>query len=166
MPNNPVVPAPTRAVVSLSELAEDVLGLSRGRVYELIERGALPQPIYDIRTRRPLFDADLQRAAIAVRTTGVGVDGSAVFFYRRNRREPSQVPVVRRDRFPRSPSARRQTSRYDGLIGSLQALGVSQANEQSVAAAVSECFPNGLEGQDESEVIRTIFRSLRAKERA
>ncbi len=44
----PVQPNPssTRAFVSLSELAEDVLGLSRARLYELIQRGAMPQPIY------------------------------------------------------------------------------------------------------------------------
>src|ERR1700709_258276 len=73
---------PTKAFVSLSELAEDILGLSRARVYELIERGALPQPLYDLRTRRPIFSEELQRQALAVRTTGVGVDGSAVIFYR------------------------------------------------------------------------------------
>jgi hypothetical protein len=164
MPREPIS-TPIREIVSLSELAEDVLGLSRARVYELIERGALPRPIYDVRTRRPMFNAHLQRAAIAVRSTGVGVDGSAVIFYRRNRREPTQEPMGRPSRTSRS-SSRPRTSRYESLIGSLQALGVSQANQQSVEAAISECFPNGLDGQDESEVIRILFRFLRAKERA
>jgi hypothetical protein len=75
----------TRAFVSLSELAEDILNLSRARVYELIERGALPHPIYDLRTRRPMFNAELIEQARTVRQTGVGVDGSCVLFYRRDR---------------------------------------------------------------------------------
>ena len=81
----PLPPQPTKNFVSLSELAEDILGLSRARVYELIERGALPHPIYDIRTRMPMFNAELIEQARTVRQTGVGADGSAVVFYRRNR---------------------------------------------------------------------------------
>lgn len=153
-PNQP----PTRAFVSLSELAEDILGLSRARVYELIARGALPQPIYCLRTRRPMFDADLQRQALAVRQTGVGIDGSAVIFYRRERQTRTTAPTPARAR--RRVSAQ-QSSSYADLICSLQALGVAQADEQSVAAAVAECFPNGLDGQQDCDVLRVLFRHLR-----
>ena len=151
---------PTKAFISLSELAEDLLGLSRARVYELIERGALPQPIYDLRTRRPIFDADLQRQCIAVRQTGLGLDGSAVIFYRRDRQPIGASTQVTQ------PQSRRRTSipqanRHAGLIASLQSLGVGNATEQSVAAAVAECFPNGTETQQESDVLRAVFRVLR-----
>ena len=161
----PLPPQPTKTFVSLSELAEDILGLSRARCYELIARGALPHPIYDIRTRRPMFDAELQRQAQAVRQTGVGIDGSAVIFYRRDRQPAVSAPALTRGR-ARSRASTPPASRYADLIGSLQSLGVSHADERSVAAAVAECFPNGIEGQQESDVLRAVFRVLRRRDSA
>jgi len=159
----PIPQPPSREYVSLSELAEDVLGLSRARVYELIERGALPPPLYDMRTRRPIFDAELQRKARAVKATGVGVDGSAVIFYRRDRQPAVAVsPQARLRRRTSTP----QATRHAELVASLQSLGVSHADEQSVAAAVAECFPNGLGGQQEPDVLRAVFRVLRRRESA
>lgn len=163
MPVQPTA-SPTKAFVSLSELAEDILSLSRGRCYELIARGALPHPIYDIRTRRPMFNAELIHKARTVRQTGIGIDGSAVIFYRRER-SPAVAPS------PTSALARRrastpQVNRYAELVGSLQGLGISQADERSVAEAVAACFPSGLDGQQESDVIRVIFRHFRRRESA
>ena len=156
-------PSSTRAFVSLSELAEDVLGLSRARLYELIQRGAMPQPIYCIRTRRPMFNADLQRQALAVRQMGVGIDGSAVIFYRRESPTTASVST--------STRARRRTSaptpnRFADLVSSLQSLGVNQADERSVSASVAECFPNGIADQQEADVLRAVFRHLRRRESA
>jgi hypothetical protein len=163
MPAQPTA-LPTKAFVSLSELAEDILNLSRARCYELIARGALPHPIYDIRTRRPMFNSELIHQARTVRQTGIGIDGSAVIFYRRER-SPAVAPS------PTSARARRRTptpqvNRYPELVGNLQGLGVSQADERSVAEAVAVCFPNGLDGQQESDVIRVIFRHFRRRETA
>jgi hypothetical protein len=158
------IPQPTKAYVSLSELAEDVLGLSRARVYELIERGALPTPIYDIRTRRPMFNAELIHQARTVRQTGVGIDGSAVIFYRRERTMAISSPSTpararRRGQMP-------QPNRYAELVANLQGLGIEHADNRTVGEAVAQCFPNGLDGQQESEVIRIIFRHLRRRETA
>lgn len=163
----PVQPNPSsiRAYVSLSELAEDILGISRARLYELIARGAMPQPIFCIRTKRPLFDAELQRQALAVRQSGVGIDGSAVIWYRRDRQTRPT------DSAPAPARARRRTSdaapnRYAELVNSLQALGVGNADAGSVAAAVSDCFPNGIGAQQEPDVLRVLFRHLRRREDA
>ena len=92
-------PLPTRAFVFFSELAEDVLGLFRARVYGSIQQGALPSLIYDIRSRRPIFESDLQRKALAVRQTGVGIDGSAVIFYRQDRQASTPTPLTRLSHF-------------------------------------------------------------------
>ena len=161
----PLPPQPTKAYVSLSELAEDILGLSRARVYELIERGALPHPIYDIRTRRPMFNAELIEQARTVRQTGVGSDGSAVVFYRRNRQPAVTVAATTRGR-ARSRASTPPSARHADLIASLQSLGVSHADEHSVTAAVAECFPNGIVGQQESDVLRAVFRILRRRDSA
>jgi hypothetical protein len=147
----------SRAFVSFSVLAEEILGLSRARVYELIERGALPMPCYDLRSRRPVFNEEQQRQALAVRRTGLGIDGRPVIFYRRRRPALPQPTLVA------TPTRRgRQTPRrYEEIVTNLQALGVRDASEHTVATAMTACFPNGTEGVPEPEVLRVLFRHLR-----
>jgi len=161
MPTATTTHPPIREYVSFSALAEDILGLSRARLYELVERGAMPQPCYDLRTKRPVFTREQQEQALAVLRLGVGIDGQPIIFYRRSRHvtpsAPTTVPVGSRRRASVNPVA----ARYADLASSLQSLGVSQADERSVSAAVSECFPNGLDGQHDSDVLRVLFRHLR-----
>jgi len=158
MPATPILPS-LRAYVSLSVLAEEILGLSRARVYELIERGALPMPIYDLRTRRPIFNEDQQRQALTVRQTGVGIDGCPVIFYRRR-------PTVSVSASPSTRQRRSSSGRYADLVANLRGLGVSEATEQTVSNAIAECFPQGTNGQAESDVLRVLFRHLRRRESA
>jgi hypothetical protein len=157
VPTAPTNPSSFRAFVSLSELAEDVLGLSRARVYELIERGALPKPVYDERTRRPMFTEELQRQALAVRTTGIGVDGSPVIFYRRNR----HASATTSSRPSRRRASDAERGRIGNLVSGLHALGIPNANERSVSAAVAACYPTGIETEQESDVLRAIFGHFR-----
>ncbi len=152
---------PLREYVSFSSLAEDILGLSRARLYELVERGAMPQPCYDLRTKRPVFTRQQQEQALAVLRLGVGIDGQPIIFYRRNRHAAESAPTNVPTRSRRRASAHRESSLYAELVSSLQSLGVGQADERSVAAAVAECFPNGLDGQQDSDVLRVLFRHLR-----
>jgi hypothetical protein len=162
----PVQPNPSlmRAFVSLSELAEDVLNLSRARVYELIQRGAMPTPIYDVRTRRPMFNAELIQQARTVRQTGIGIDGSAVIFYRRDRTPPANTQTTSA-RAPRRTSTS-QMNRYADLLSSLQGLGIAHADERRVGEAVAHCFPNGIADQQEADVLRAVFRHLRRRQSA
>jgi hypothetical protein len=161
----PTTPSSLRAFVSLSVLAEEILTLSRARLYELIERGAMPHPCYDLRSRRPVFTREQQEQALAVRTSGVGIDGSAVIFYRRER-TPSPAAVSITSVRARRRASSQQPNRFADLVSGLHALGVSQADEQSVSSAVAELFPSGIEGQQESDVLRTLFRHLRRRETA
>ena len=157
-----------REYVSFSALAEDILGLSRARLYELVERGAMPQPCYDMRTKRPVFTREQQEQALAVLRLGVGINGQPIIFYRKNRHvlpsAAADTPARARPR-PRTSISREET-RHRDLVSSLQSLGVSQADERSVSAAVAECFPNGLDGQQDSDVLRILFRHLRRREGA
>jgi hypothetical protein len=156
-----------RAYVSLSVLAEEILGLSRARVYELIERGALPQPIFCVRSKRPMFSAEMQMQALQVRQSGIGIDGRPIIFYRRR---ATPTPPSSSSGTPRNPrrraSAAAPARRHVDLIAGLQGLGITQADEASVTAALSELFPNGTEGQQESDILRTIFRHFRRKQSA
>lgn len=160
MPNL-TIPATAKAFLSLSELAEDVLHLSRARLYELIRRGAMPQPVFCARTRRPMFTAVLIEQAQTVRRTGVGIDGSAVIFYRRDK---ASVTTGTAAPLRRRPRASAQPSRLAELIESLRGLGITKADEQSVGEAITQYFPSGLDGQQESDVIRVLFRHFRRRE--
>lgn len=154
------VPSSVREFISFSALAEDVLGMSRARLYELIDRGAMPHPCYCLRSRRPIFNREQQEQALAVRQHGVGIDGQPVIFYRRQANSPSPLP-----RSGRRATRASDQSRHVDLVSGLRALGV-EADEGTVASAVAECLPGGVNGQQESEVLRVLFRHLRRRETA
>jgi len=52
-----------KAAVSVSEMAR-IVGLSRSRFYGLVNEGVFPPPVYDLRTRRPFYDLDLQQRCL------------------------------------------------------------------------------------------------------
>jgi hypothetical protein len=78
-----------KAVYSVSETAHSV-GLSRARFYQLVEAGVFPTPIYDIRTRRPYYTAELQEICKKIRQTNIGQNGLPILFYspRQNLSDP------------------------------------------------------------------------------
>lgn len=156
--------SPSREFVSLSELAQDILGMSRARLYELIARGAMPSPVFCVRTRRPMFTKALIQQARMVRQTGVGIDGSALIFYRREATTAISSPST--PARARRGAQASQANRHAEVVLALQGLGVTTADERTVGEAIAQCFPNGLDGQQESDVIRVIFRHLRRRESA
>ncbi|MGA2442067.1 MAG: hypothetical protein ABSH08_14020 [Tepidisphaeraceae bacterium] len=163
----PVNSQANRAYVSLSALAEEILGLSRARVYELIERGALPTPIYDLRTRRPMFNEELQRQALQVRQSGIGIDGQAIIFYRRRAISPASSSSAGTLRNPRRRAqVAPPLNSHADLIAGLQGLGITQANETSVASALAELFPGGAETGQQADTLRALFRHFRRRQSA
>jgi len=154
-----------RGIMSVSQLADEVLGLSRARVYELIERGALPMPCYDIRSRRPIYTEEQQRQAFEVKRTGIGADGMPVIFYRRNRTvAPVAVSTSRPTRTPRTRRA--ESGEFAAMAEQLKTLGISTADERSVRHAIEVCFPSGVEGIPEQDILRAVFRHLRTQSAA
>src|SRR5205085_90216 len=79
-------------------------GLSRARFYDLIRDGVMPQPVYCIRTKRPLYTADLAALCQRVKETNVGIDGRFVIFYARTNEQPS-ASSTSRSRTPQRPAA-------------------------------------------------------------
>ena len=61
-----------KCVCSVSELARK-LGLSRTRLYQLMEIGAFPRPVYCPRTGRPFYPLKVQNECMQIRKTGAGV---------------------------------------------------------------------------------------------
>ena len=66
------------------------VGLSRQRFYQLIGT-TFPYPVYDLKSRRPFYTAELQAMILEVRRRNCGIDGKPVLFYaRRNVIAPAE----------------------------------------------------------------------------
>jgi hypothetical protein len=147
----------TKAVVTVSEMAR-MVGLSRARFYELVEAGVFPTPVYDVSTRRPLYDEKMQETCLTVRRRNCGVNGKPVLFYSRGHRpstpavKPSKPPVAK----PKPPAAP-----HADLIDGLGALGLV-ATPTQVNEAVAALYPAGVNGTDRGQVLRAVFLRLKA----
>ena len=142
-----------RAATSVSQMAR-MLGLSRARFYELIHRGVFLAPVYSTANRRPLYTAEMQQRNLDVRRTQRGINNEYVMFY--ERQKPSQVERSTRQTGRRAD----RNGQHNGLIHGLRSLGMDATGSQ-IEQAMAACFPDGFEGTNESEVLRTVYRHLR-----
>lgn len=140
---------PTKAVVSVSEMAA-ALDLSRARFYQLLDAQILPQPVYDIRTRRPVYPQDLQEKCLSVRQTGIGSNGQYILFYS-PRKNTGSAP---------KKSVQKKESKYQEIREALTTMGLDVSEEQ-VSKAVADTFPEGIENKDQGIVIRELFRHFK-----
>ncbi|AQT68250.1 hypothetical protein STSP2_01406 [Anaerohalosphaera lusitana] len=143
-----------KPIVSVKQMAE-MLNLSRARFYQLLDEGIFPQPIYDLRTRRPLYDARLQKRCLEVRDTGIGDNGRYILFYSPREKSESQ---------PRKQNKGKTTAnlKYQELTETLNSMGLD-CSAKEAGSAIEEIYPEGIEHEDEGVVIREIFRYLRQK---
>jgi hypothetical protein len=145
-----------RAAVTVSEMAE-LVELSRARFYELIGT-AFPHPVYDVITRRPLYDHELRDSCLEVRRTGRGVDGRLVLFNRKR-----QTNSVNKTPGPvKQPNVQKNVVPAEILKG-LRALGLGSIQPDQVRMAIDQLFPDGTESVDQGEVIRQVFVFLMKK---
>lgn len=154
-----------KAACSVSELAARC-GLSRARWYELVNAEVMPQPVYCLHTRRPLYPRELQEAAIKVRMTNMTADGRYVLFYGRRERSasPTRLPRAASRSTERATSAATSDTPVSELIESLRVLGIEQPDFE-IKAAVSDCYPGGVPNDFEM-ALTTVFRHLRRRDRA
>ncbi len=142
------------AAVSVTEMASRV-GLSCSRFYELIREGFFPMPVYGLKSRRPMYLTEQIVECMKARRSSVGANGEYVLFY-----SPRQEPETLRP--PRSagvtgPPAQLHVEILDGL----RALGLTATTDE-VAVAVRSCFPEGIAGKAEGEVLRACWTHIRS----
>jgi len=70
----------SKPIISVRELCQ-ILQLSRSLYYQLINSGFFPKPLHDERSKRPYYDAALQKQILEARESGIGADGSYLLFY-------------------------------------------------------------------------------------
>jgi len=151
-----------RSNLSVTDMARAV-GLSRSRFYALMESGTFPPPIYLIATRRPFYDERLKEQCLEIRRSGLGLNGEPILFYPKRIGNPTRASR-------RSSSARKRTTaravdtRIRHLAQMLTGLGIADPKPDAIDAALRDCFPEGVEGQDEGVVVAAVFRRLRSLE--
>ena len=142
MPTNPnTLGNGRRAAYSVVEVAK-LCRLSRARFYDLLHEGAMPSPVYDLRTRRPIYTVELAAKCVEVRETNIGIDGRFVMFYEPRNPIGPAMPAT-----PASQPARRRQATIDPLVQemfeALRTLGVNKS-ETDMSEAILRCCPRGL----------------------
>lgn len=138
---------PMKAAISVSSLCR-ILQMSRSQYYFHAKRGTFHAPLYLASNNRPYFTASMVEDNLKARETGVGVNGEYVIFYERRevgaKNEPAKAVLD-----------------IESLVDGLKTLGLNAVTSDQVEAAVKASFPSGTEGQDESNILRTVFRFLK-----
>lgn len=136
-----------KPVVSIATMA-DMLNLSRSRFYQLLEAGILPQPIYCTRTKRPLYTEELQQKCLEIKESNIGANGQYILFY------------VPRDKSV-SPKKIKTNPVYQEFSETLGSMGLD-ITPKEVEKALSDLYPDGIDGKDHGLVIRDLFRKLKS----
>lgn len=134
---------PLKAAVSVSWLCRQ-LSMSRSQFYFHVKRGTFHAPLRLASNQRPYYTASMVEDIVKARETGVGVNGEYVLFY--ERQATNSV----------TPKADNSS-----LLEGLRRLGLAEVTTAQVEAALAVCFPKGTAGQDEANVLRTVFRHLK-----
>ena len=138
----------TKAVVCVSEMAR-MVGLSRQRFYQLMGT-TFPRPLRAEETNRPYYTEEMQKVCIEVKNRNTGVDGKPVLFYATGHQPRYRKPVAKR----KTPAKKKQ---YTKITNGLAALGLTSVTDQQVGAAIKQLFPEGIDGQQEGEILRAVF---------
>ena len=146
----------SKTVVSVAEMSR-MVGLSRARFYQLVAEGIFVSPIYDVETRRPFFNEEMQQVCLEVRRRNCGVNGKPILFYAARHPLGQQPRPVKKNKV--EP---KQKSLYLELLDGLRSLG-HEFTAAQVEPVIKELFPAGTQNLDSGEVIRSVF--LRMKRR-
>lgn len=128
-----------KPVISVGDMAK-ALGHSRARFYQLQRQQIYPMPLYDTRTKRPFYDARLQKICHEIRETGIGLNGQYILFYSPRKTSATKVQkssgsMVQKKEIP---------AEYQELVDTLNQMGVEVSGEQ-VSEVVGKLYPDGLQ---------------------
>lgn len=137
---------PIKAAVSVSEMCR-LLNMSRSHFYWHVRKGTFHAPL-KLANGRPYFTASMVEDNLRAKETGLAVNGEYVLFYER---QPTGAKVE--DNKPQAD--------HSSLIEGLRTLGIPTVTNDQIEAALAVCFPKGTSGQDESNVLRAVFRHLK-----
>jgi len=145
-----------KAIATVADVAR-MVGLSRARFYQLQRAGVFPWPVYDVRTRRPVYMEDQQRECLEVRRRNYGINGRPVLFYARRLATPL---TNRRPAKERPAATPRAAHRHADAVENLRGMGLARVTAEQVETALRAEYPQGTEGVDEGTVLGRLFVRL------
>ncbi len=138
-----------KAAITVSKMCS-LLGMSRSQFYWHVRKGTFHAPL-KLTNGRPYYNASQVEDNIKAKELGIGVNGEYVLFYVRDNETPKETT-------PPKPKPKQD---HTELMDGLSALGLSGLTTSMVASAVEQCYPQGTAGQDENDILRTVFRHLK-----
>ena len=144
-------PKNTKAVYSIRDVIE-ALQLSRARFYQLLKAGILPQPLYDIRTKRPFYNLELHERCLQVKETCLGINGQYILFY-----TPRRRPQINAGK-----SSKKNGTLHQEFVELLSGMGLDVSGKD-VQDAIKEVYSGGIDGEDQGVVVRELFRFFKRK---
>jgi len=150
----------TKAAVTVTEMAR-MVGLTPQRFHQLIGT-AFPYPVYRLETRRPFFNEELQQVCLEVRRRNFGVNGKPVLFYSKGHKVEQPVELPRPVKRPAKKMPKDDCSE---ILAAVRGLGLVTVTTDQVTAAMRGAFPNGVNGTEQGQVIRSVFLQLKQKNR-
>jgi len=141
--------------LSISQMA-NLMGLSRSRIYQLIEQGILLKPVY-LLNKRPVFTKEMAIKNLEVKAKNQGVNGQVLMFYA-GRKMTSYTPKKKTRKAPK-PVA--QNTQYTDLIDALESLGLEGITHTQVESALRACFPDTVPDPNDDETLTAVFRYLK-----
>ena len=138
-----------------------LLGLSRSRLYQLIEQGVLLQPVYLVSNRRPVYTKEMAVRNLEVRHSNVGVNGEIVMFYSARTSTTSPKAQKTTQKVVEQPTS---PNNYADIIEALESLGMESISASQVESAIQQCFPGGAENVTEDDILREVFRHLKCRD--
>lgn len=140
-----------KAAITVSRMCS-LLGMSRSQFYWHVKKGTFHEPLR-LSNGRPYFNASQVEDNVKAKELGIGVNGEYVLFYQRDSepKPPTSKPIEK-------PKPKQD---FTELLDGLSSLGLSGLTITAVAAAVDHCYPQGTDGQDENDILRTVFRHLK-----
>jgi hypothetical protein len=152
------LPATIPDYVNVSKMAQ-LLNLSRSRLYQLIDKGILLQPVYLISTKHPVYSKEMALRNLNVKNSNVGVNGEIVMFY--SVRTTTIISTKKTTKKP--PKQTTASSKHSDLIDALESLGLENITTAQIESAIQICFPDGIENISEDEILREVFRYLKCQ---
>ena len=132
-------------LVTATEMSA-ILGVSKTRLYGLIRAGILPAPKRNPANNRGFWTTELTEVCRQVLQTRVGVNGQ---------------PYTPNRKAKRGSSTTTPQDRYESLIASLSALGITATSKQVDDAVKS--LPDAGKGLEEGDLVKQVFLALRRK---
>jgi len=124
------------------------LGMSRSQYYWHVKKGTFHAPLYLTSNNRPYLTASMVEDNLRARESGISVKGEYVIFYERQQ-STTKSPI------------RKPKGNHSSLMDGLRNLGLTAITTDQIESALAITFPSGTGGQDEANVLRTVFRHLK-----